>query len=416
MVEIWLPYGSTEVCVRVPVNNMLDLIEPKKVCETQNPQEEMRNALKNPLATSCLADIARPGAKVTIVLKDSGVSTDRIVLSALMEELKLSGVRENDIIVLVAHDPFKTASSDRVLSALNAETFKIIQHDPSGHGGIYMDKTSRGTKIFLNKMFAEADVKILAGPVEPHPVAGYSGGCELIMPGVARIDSINKVFQLGLNEKAVMGNLRDNPVHEEMVEAASLADVDFTVNIVRNDAFDLVKVFAGDFNKAFEEAITFAENIYKVPVENRADVVFVSPGGLVFDSTLQDAVACLYGALKVLRRRKNIALVAECSSGCGDKEFIEAMSKSADLKELRKDLKKKFSIPKLIAYKSMSILQEANILIVSAIPSYYISQISRMKIARTVNEAFRLFLDTVGSKGKFSFIPKGCLTIPFMKT
>jgi len=64
----------------------------------------------------------------------------------------------------------------------------------------------------------------------------------------------------------------------------------------------------------------------------------------------------------------------------------------------------------------MSILQEANILIVSAIPSYYISQISRMKIARTVNEAFRFFLDTVGSKGKFSFIPKGCLTIPFMKT
>jgi len=92
------------------------------------------------------------------------------------------------------------------------------------------------------------------------------------------------------------------------------------------------------------------------------------------------------------------------------------VSKFADLKDLRRDLKKKFSIPKFMAYRLLSVLQESNMLIVSAMPNYYVSRVFRMKIARTVNEAFRLFLDAVGSRGKFSFIPKGCLTIPFMKT
>ena len=415
MVEIWLPYGDTEVCVRVPAGNMLDVIEPKKVGGALSSQEEIRNALKKPLAAPSIADLARPGAKVTIVLKDSGVSTNRMILSALIEELKSSGVREGDVTVLVAYDPFKTPSSKQVSTVLSMEAFKIMRHNCLNHG-TYAGKTSRGTEIFLNRIFIEADVKILAGPVEPHPIAGYSGGRELIVPGVARIDSINKVFQLGLDNKAVMGNLKDNPVHEEITEAANLADIDFAVSIVRNDVFDVVKAFAGDFNKAFWEAVKFAEEIYKVPVENRADVVFVSPGGSAFDSTLQEAVTCLHGALKVSKRKKNIVLVAECSSGCGDEEFIEAASKFADLKDLRRDLKKKFSIPKFMAYRLLSVLQESNVLIVSAMPNYYVSRVFGMKIARTVNEAFRLFLDAVGSRGKFSFIPKGCLTIPFMKT
>ena len=415
MVEIWLPYGDTEVCVRVPASNMLDVIEPKKVSGTQNPQKEIRNALKKPLAAPCIADLAKPGAKVTIVLKDSGASTNHMILSALIEELKSSNIREEDVTVLVAYDPFKAPSSKHGSTMLSMEVFKIIRHSCLNHG-TYVGKTSRGTEIFLNRVFMEADVKILAGPVEPHPVAGYSGGRELIVPGIARIDSINKVFKLGLDEKAVIGNLNDNPVHEEMIEAASLADIDFAVSIVRNDAFDVVKVFAGDFNKAFEEAVRFAEEIYKVPVENRADVVFISPGGSAFDSTLQEATTCLHGALKISKRKKNIVLVAECSSGCGDKEFIETASKFANLKDLRRDLKKKFSIPKFMAYRLLSVLQESNVLIVSAMPNYYVSRVFRMKIARTVNEAFRLFLDAVGSRGKFSFIPKGCLTIPFMKT
>ena len=70
MVEVWLPYGSTEVCVRIPTANLLDVVEPKKTASAKNPQTEIKNALQNPLGAKRLAEIVKPGAKITVVLKD----------------------------------------------------------------------------------------------------------------------------------------------------------------------------------------------------------------------------------------------------------------------------------------------------------------------------------------------------------
>jgi len=419
VVEVWLPYGSTEVCVRIPTANLLDIIEPKKMDVAQNPQAEIRSALQYPLGDARLTEIVKPGAKITIVLKDSGISTNRMLLSTLLEELNSAGVRDGDVTILVAHDPLRTASSQRDLQLLGAETsakLRIVRHSCEAEGQAYVGKTSSGIEIHLNKLFTEADVKILAGPVEPHPIAGYSGGREVVLPGVASLYSIREVFRLGFDEKAKMGNLEGNPVHEEMSDAADLAQVDFTLNVVRDSKFDVVKAFAGDLDKAFEKSVRLAEEIYKVPVENRADMVFISPGGSFFDGTLQEAIVSLDGALEVVKRGKAVALVAECASGYGDKAFLEALSRFSRPKDLRKYLERKFSISGLMAYRLMSVLQQVDLAIVSIMPDYYVSRVFKMKTVRTVNEAYRLFKDIVGNRGKVSFIPYGRLTVPFMKT
>jgi len=419
VVEVWLPYGNTEVCVRIPTANLLDVIEPKKIDASQNLQTEIRNALQNPLGTMRIAEMVKPGAKIAVVLKDFGISTNQTLISALLEELNSAGVRNEDVTIIVAYDPFRTVSLRRDLPVLDVETsarLRVIRHRCEADGQVYVGRTSRGIEISLNKLFTEADVKILVGPVEPHLVAGYSGGREMILPGVASLDSIKKVFQLGMDRKARRGSLEDNPVHEEMVEAADLAQVDFALNIVRNSEFKVVKAFAGDVDKAFEKSVKLAEEIYKVPVENRADMVFISPGGSFFDAALQEAITCLDGALEVAKRGKPIALVAECASGYGDKEFLEASAKFSNPKNLRRHLEKKFSIPGLMAYRLMNILQQVNLVIVSVMPDYYVSRVFKMKTVRTANEAYRLLVDAAGSKGKVSFIPYGSLTVPFMKT
>ena len=418
MVEVWLPYGNTEVCVRIPTGNLLDIIEPKKVDAAQNPKDEIKKALQNPSGDTRIAEMVKPGAKIAIVLKDSGASTNRMLISAVMEEINSAGVRNEDVTVIIAYDPFRTVSSKQEFPMPDTEPtarLRVIQHRCEADEQVYVGKTSRGIEISLNKLFTEADVKILAGSVEPHPIAGYSGGREMILPGVASLSSIEKAFQMGMDRMAKRGNLKDNPVHEEMVEAADLAQVDFTLNIVRDSEFNVVKAFAGDVDKAFEESVKLAEEIYKVPVENRADMVFISPGGSIFDATLQEAITCLDSISEVAKKGKPIALVAECASGYGDKEFLEAASKFSNPKDLRKYLKRKFSIPGLMAYRLMNLLQQANIVAVSVMPEYYISRVFKMKTARTANEAYRLLVDAAGSRGKVSFIPHGSLTVPFMK-
>ena len=417
MVEVWLPYGSTEVCVRIPTSNLLDVIEPRRMAAARNPQAEIKKALQNPLGAKRLAEIVKPGDKVTVVLKDSGVSTNQMLISALLEEIVSAGVEDKDVTVIVAYDPLRAVSSRRNLPMLGEDLsarLRVVKHSCEADEQAYLGKTSSGIDIHLNRLFAEADVKILAGPVEPHPIAGYGGGCELVLPGVASLDSIREVFRLGIDEKAKKGNLEGNVVHDEMVEAASLAQVDFSLNIVRDSGLDIVKAFAGDIDKAFEKSVRLAEEIYKVPVENRADIVFISPGGS-FDGSLQEAAVCLDGALEVAKRGKAVALVAECALGCGDEEFLEALSGFKNPKDLRRYLRRRFSVSGLMAYKLMSILQQVDLVLVSAIPDYYVSRFFKMKTARTANEAYRLLVETVGNRGKVSFIPYGSLTVPFVK-
>jgi len=418
VVEVWLPYGSTEVCVRIPTANLLDIIEPKRMASAKNPPAEIKNALRNPLDSKRLAEVVKPGAKITIVLKDSGISLNQMLISALLEEIGSAGVGDEDVTILIAYDPLRTASSQQNLFMLGEELstrLRMVKHSCEADGQVYVGKTSSGIDIHINKLFVEADVKILASSVEPHPIAGYSGGRELVLPGVASLDSIREVFRLGIDGKAKKGNLEGNPVHEEMVEAAHLAQVDFALNIVRDSGSDIVKAFAGDIDKAFEKSVSLAEEIYKVPVENRADIVFVSPGGCSFDGSFQEATLCLDGALEVAKRGKAVALIAECASGCGDKVFLEAFSKFSNPKDLRRYLEKKFSVSGLMAYRLMNFLREANLVIVSVIPEYYVSRVLGMKTARTANEAYRILVDIVGKRGKVSFIPYGNLTVPFIK-
>ncbi|RJS89489.1 nickel-dependent lactate racemase [Candidatus Bathyarchaeota archaeon] len=418
MVEVWLPYGETEVCVRIPTANLLDIVEPKKM-DGKNPQVEIKNALQNPVGTKRLAEIVKPEAKVTIVLKDSGVSANQMLISALMEEIGSAGVNENDVTIIFAYDPIRDSHLYQKSPMLGEELsarLRVVRHSCEADWQVSVGKTSNGIEICLNKLFVEADVKILAGPVEPHPIAGYGGGYEIVLPGVAGLDSIREVFRLGIDGKAVKGNLEGNPVHDEMVEAADLAKVDFTLNIVRDSNLEIVKAFAGNVNETFEKSVRLAEEIYRIPVENRADIVFVSPGGFYFDNSLQEATVCLDGALEIVKRGKAIALIAECASGFGDKEFFEVLSKFRNLRELRRHLEKKFTVPGLMAYRLIKVLQQVNLVVVSVMPEYYLSRILKLKIARTANEAYRLLADTFGNRGKISFIPYGNLTVPFIKT
>jgi len=419
LVEIWLPYGSTEVCVRIPTVNLLDVIEPKKIDVAPDPRAEIRNALRNPVGDVSITEIVKPGAKITLILKDSGILTNSLLVSTLMEELNSAGVKDEDVTVVVAYDPFRAVSSRRDSLVLDEELsarLRVIRHSCEAEGQEYIGRTSRGIEIYLNRLLKEADVKITVGPVEPHPIVGYSGGPEIVLPGVASLNSILEVFRLGMDERAEKGKVEDNPVHEEILEAANLAQIDFTLNIVRNSKFDVVKAFAGSVDEAFGRAVRLAEEIYRVPVERRADMIFISPGGSLFDATLQEAAVCLDSALKIVKKGKPVALVAECISGCGDKEFLEISFKFSSPKDLRRYLKRKFSIPGLVAYRLMNVIQQADLTIVSVIPEYYVSRLFKIKTARTANEAYRLLADVVGSRGKVSFLPYGRLTIPFMKT
>ena len=119
--------------------------------------------------------------------------------------------------------------------------------------------------MFVNRIFAEADVKVLLGDVGFHYYAGYSGGRKSFLPAVCGEETIKHNHSMLLHSNARSGNLADNPVHQDMTEAARLAKVDFILNVVTNKKGEIVKVFASNLEEAYAEACkSFRRNIFYV--------------------------------------------------------------------------------------------------------------------------------------------------------
>jgi nickel-dependent lactate racemase len=107
LVEVWLPYGKTEVCVRVPTQSLLKTVEPNNVGAAKNPQSELESSLANPFGVKRLSEISKPGSKVALVLRDSDTSTNTMIVSALLNELNSAEARDEDVTVIVACDPLR---------------------------------------------------------------------------------------------------------------------------------------------------------------------------------------------------------------------------------------------------------------------------------------------------------------------
>jgi nickel-dependent lactate racemase len=272
-----------------------------------------------------------------------------------------------------------------------------------------------GTKVYINKVFAEADVKVLTGDVGLHYYAGYGGGRKSILPAISGIQTIQHNHAAILHPKARMGVLEGNPVHEDMVEAARLAKSDFILNIVTNSKGELVRAFAGDLEKAHAEGVKLVDEMYRVPIERRAKIVVVSPGGYPFDIDLFQAYKGVDCALEAVKRGGVILWVAECLEGYRNEVFYEWMTRFKELKRVETEIKRRFRIGGHKAYYLMKALQKVKIILVSTLPDYYAVHVFRLKTAKAVNDALQSAFNLAGKDAKVWVMPHGNLTLPIVK-
>jgi len=417
MVDVWLPYGKSDVCVRVPARNLLGSIEPKELLGVPDSKAEVERALREVIGSKRLSEIAHKESKVAIVVDDSTRDTPTaVMILPVLEELQLAGVKDENVTVIFGcgtHRAVKPEESAKIVGEEISRRVKILSHDCKAQDLVYVGTTkTHGNKIFLNRDFAEAEVKVLLGDVGFHYYAGYGGGRKSVMPAVAGEETIKHNHAMLLNSNAHTGILNQNPVHEDMTEAARLAKVDFILNVVTNSKGEVVKAFAGDLQQAFDEAVKLVDEMYRVEVDRRADIVVVSPGGHPADINLYQAYKALDNALEVVKRGGVIILVAECPEGHGDQVFYEWMMKFEDLKAAEREIKRNFALGGHKAYYLLKALQSHQIILVSSLPDYYASNIFKVKTARAVNDALREAMVIAGSQARIWTIAKGNSTLP----
>jgi nickel-dependent lactate racemase len=421
MVDIWLPYGKSDVCARIPARTLLGSIEPKEQAGAPDAKAEIERALKEPLGSKRLSEIAQPEHKIAIVVDDFTRSTpSHIMLLPVLAELNAVGVKDENVTVIFGcgtHRAVKPDEAARLLGEEALKRVKTISHNCKAEDLVHVGKTqTHGNTVYLNRVFAEADVKVLLGDVCFHYYAGYGGGRKSVLPAVSGEETIKYNHAMLLQASAHTGTLAGNPVHEDMTEAARLAKVDFILNVVTNSKGEIVKAFAGDLEQAFNEAVKLVDEMYRIPVDNRADIVVVSPGGYPADIDLYQAYKALDNALEVVKRNGVIILVAECTEGHGNEVFYDWMMRLGELKKVEHEIKRNFAMGGHKAYYLLKALQHHPIILVSSLPDYYATSIFKVKTARAVNDALNEALKMAGSAAKVWVMPHGTFTFPEVKT
>jgi nickel-dependent lactate racemase len=415
MVDVWLPYGKTDVCVRVPARNLLGSIAPVEKPGAPDPKAEIERALQEPIGTKRLSEIATPESKVAIVVDDATrKAPSEIMLLPVLAELNAAGVKDENVTVIFGCGTHRAVKDEEAKALLGEEALKRVKtlsSDCKCQDLVHIGTTkSHGNKIYLNRTFAEADVKVLLGDVGFHYYAGYGGGRKSVLPAICGAETIQHNHAMMLNTNAKTGILEDNPVHQDMTEAARLAKVDFIVNIVENSKGQIVRAFAGDLEQAFLEAVKLVDEMYRVKVDRRADIVVVSAGGHPSDLNLYQAYKALDNALDVVKRGGVIILVAECPEGHGNQVFYDWMSRLADLKSTEREIKRNFAMGGHKAYYLLKALQNHQVILVSSLPDYYASNVFKLKTARAVNDALTDALKLAGSASRVWTMPQGSYT------
>jgi nickel-dependent lactate racemase len=421
MVDVWLPYGKSEICVRIPTRNFLGSIEPAEKPSVSDARAEIERALREPIGSKPLSDIVKPEHKVAIVVDDATrPAPSDLMVPALLDELNVAGVKEENVAVIFGCGTHRAVTREEAVRLLGEDVLnrvKAISHGCRAEDLVYLGKTGKhGTKVYLNRVFAEADIKILTGDVCFHYYAGYGGGRKSVLPGVAGEATIKHNHAMLLHSEAKTGVLEGNPVHEDMVEAAKLAKVNFIVNVVLNSEGEIVKAFAGDLEQAFYEGVKLVDEMYRVQVDRKADIVVVSPGLHPAGVNLFQAYKGVDNALGVVKRGGVIILVAECPEGHGNQVFYDWMVKFKDLKAVEREIKRRFVLGGHKAYYLMKALRKVQVILVSSMPDYYATNVFRLRTARAVNDALNEAFSIAGKKAKVWAMPYGNFMLPEVRT
>ena len=426
-ITIDLPYGKDGFLeVEIPQKNLIGIVEPKDVPGVKDEEEAIRHAIRNPIHSKPLSEIAKSGDKVAIVVDDNTrrCPDDKIV-PILLDELGDAGVRDEDITIVVALGTHRPLTEDELKARVGEEAFervKVINHDCYDKtNAVYYGITKRlKTPLWVNKAVAKADVKITTGIVEFHTFAGYSGGRKSIMPGVSSVESILAVHQPYLidNPNVGIGVLEGNIIHEDMVDAARLVGVDFIVNVVLNSKNEIVKVAAGDVERAHEELINVYDQIYRVEITEPADIVISSPG-YPKDINLYQATRAGNNIALVpkpsVKRGGLIIIPAPCQDGVGDELFYKWMKTAKSPEEViqrgLKGCKELCHKPYILS----KILVHAGVIMTNCeVPDKIIREMHMMS-ASTVEDGLKMALDKMGSDAKILVVKHSISTMPVLK-
>jgi nickel-dependent lactate racemase len=421
--RIHLDYGKTGLDVDLPDDRIVGPLAIRPATPLTDAAAAIDDVLRRPTGTPPLADLARGRKNACILVCDiTRPVPNRLILPPILRTLEASGMRREDICILVAtglHRPNEGAELDELVGPEIARNYRCENH----HGKVlaehdYLGTTERGVPIYLDSRYTRADLKITTGLIEPHLMAGYSGGRKVICPGIAALETV-KVWhgpKFLEHPLADCGILQGNPVHEENTRIALLAGCDFIVNVCIDGQRRITWVGAGDMIQAWMVGVNFVEQVVRVPVPEPVDVVVTSSAGYPLDTTWYQAVKGLTGALPIVKKGGTIILVASLTEGIGSPEFMQVLADHPDMASFKKRILETdyFVMDQWQVEEQAKVLERCRVMVVSHGLAPEVLRRCHVEPAESVEVAVAECLARYGSAARVAVIPKGPYVLPYI--
>jgi len=410
-----LKYGKEERRITIPDRNYLGTLRPLLIKGVNDPEKEIKWALDHPIGSPKLKELISPKDKVVILVSDiSRPSPSHLILPPVLKELEAAGVPSQKITIIFGLGIHRKQTEDEKKALLGNSIysqFRCIEHDINNCH--YIGDTDQGTPIEVFSEVLEASFVIVTGNIEYHYFAGFTGGTKALAPGVCSLRTIEGNHKKFMSPGAKPGKIRGNPIREELEEMALKVGIDFMVNVILNSEKQVIKVVAGDVIKAHREGASFLDQMSRVSVEDKADIVVVSAGGYPKDIDLYQTHKAMEHALQALKEGGILITVGQCSDGLGVKPFAHVFDEGKSPQELVDELKNKFVQGRHVASRIAYIHLSTEIFLVSdLLPN--IKEKLFFKNFDSVDEAIFLALDKKGQDAQVLVMPYGISTLPFV--
>lgn len=416
MVEIWVPYGKTEVPVTVNVENLKGVLRPQNMKE--NPSNGDNDFSNMQIEFKELCELVDKSDTVSICIECTD-SFEFLVssINPIINELYKAGVKDDNLSVLLATGEKGRIDEGRALKFLKVlpPNIQVQTHDCNSRDLTHIGSTSSGNEIFLNKNFMDSTFRIIVSMGRPHYATGYSGIERVILPGLAGIEAILFNTKMSLNPDSKPGKLKGNPVYEDIKEVFEMTHPDYAINTIFKGNMYLDKIFSGKAKDVLYESTSYIEDVSKIRIDEKQEAIILSAGGNFYDRNLYQAIDSLYNIHELLEEENVVILISECLDGYGNSNFynfIQNFGNKKNSNEFEKKINENFKIGYEKAYFLIKILQMIKIFLVSILPNSYIKNIFGVKYAETANEALRMASRTIGKDFNSLVVPYGSLTIP----
>ena len=331
--KVKLAFGKSGLDLDLPDGPSWRVLRLREESPLSDIHTALADALDRPIGTPPLIELAAGKSSAAISVCDiTRPAPNSVTLPPLLERLHRAGIPPGSVTIHIAtglHRPATPAEIEMILGRSIASRYRVLNHY-ARDGGLHVDlgSTRSGTPVSIDRTFLAADLHITLGFIEPHLMAGFSGGRKLIVPGLAAEETIKVLHSPRFMRQASAseGSIDANPLHAELIEIAAMARHDFMLDVALTRSREIAGFFAGHGAMAHAAGVAFVRDAMLETLPEPVDAVITTGAGYPLDLTFYQTIKGITAAQHIVKPGGTILVFGECAEGLGASEFAAQLS------------------------------------------------------------------------------------------